>query len=79
MSGGEFTCCECGMRIWNALGFVPAPALCGICLHLPGWQDVEELHARLDPWWGHEEARLLELELERWADDGGAVDGRQPR
>lgn len=40
----EYDCCECGIRVVNVTADVaPEPPLCGICLHLPGWQSDPRL------------------------------------
>lgn len=42
----EFDCVECGQHIIRFGGREGEPALCGTCLHIPGWHKDPELRRR---------------------------------
>lgn len=39
----EFTCVKCGQHIVEVVHMPGRPAICAICIHLPGWQDDPQL------------------------------------
>lgn len=45
----EFDCVECGRHIVQIVGDLDTPALCALCMTVPGWHDDPELRQRLDP------------------------------
>jgi len=44
-----FDCADCGRAILHFGPSRPSPALCGHCLHIPGWFNDDKLRGMLDP------------------------------
>ena len=45
----EFDCIECGRHIIVICAPPNMPALCAICITMPGWFNDPQLRERLDP------------------------------
>ena len=54
----EFDCCECGSHVIAFDRHAPDPALCALCLFLPGWFREERLRNIFLP--SHDGREVLE-------------------